>query len=582
MDWRWCSPRGGTSGTDTVRSRGLLAFLLALAVLPYFVGLGASSIWDANEAFYVETPREMLQRGDYISPTFNYEPRLNKPVLSYWIVAGFYHLFGVSVAVQRIPIAIGAVVLILTAFLLARTADDTPDAPRLLGFPMAAWWAGLGLAIAPRLLMFARRIFIDVYISMFLGLTLLFFALAERYPGRRRLFLVLMYVSVGLGLLTKGPVAAVLPGLVFALYLLLHRELARVKDMLIPTGSAIVLALVVPYYAALYQRHGWGPITSFLLGENVARFTDGVGVDRVRGIDYYLPVVFTDSFPWSLLLIGAAALWFTDRRRLRAAAAPPDAAAFRIRSLLWLWILAIVGFFTLSEAKQDLYIFPIVPAVAALGGIFISRALAPGGPWGWLRGTTLVMGLLVLAFGAGTFYIFQSAGHIYALEGAALVGALSAAGGAVVMTLAGLGRLQAALIAVAVTALALNWTFVTIVLPSFERYKPVPALSAVIAGRAGPDDAVVHYNVALPSMVYYLGRHVDVLFTPDPLFAHLRGPRTVYAVLPDDDYDRLAPQMGVETCVIARSPTVNVKLRAVLAREPLPEVLLITNRCDGR
>ena len=59
--------------------------------------------------------------------------------------------------------------------------------------------------MSPRLLMFSRRIFIDIYISMFMALTLLFFALAERYPARRRLFLVLMYVCVGLGVLTKGP-----------------------------------------------------------------------------------------------------------------------------------------------------------------------------------------------------------------------------------------------------------------------------------------------------------------------------------------------------------------------------------------
>src|SRR3954447_19145450 len=96
-------------------TRWTLAALLALAVLPYFSGLGDSAIWDANEAFYVETPREMMERRDYIFPTFNYEPRLNKPVLSYWIVAGFYHVFGVSVAVQRVPIALGAMVLIATA-----------------------------------------------------------------------------------------------------------------------------------------------------------------------------------------------------------------------------------------------------------------------------------------------------------------------------------------------------------------------------------------------------------------------------------------------------------------------------------
>src|SRR4051794_32975424 len=95
-----------------------LAALLAAAVLPYFIGLGDSAIWDANEAFYVETPREMIDRGDYIFPTFNYEPRLNKPVLSYWIVAGFYQVFGISVAVQRVPIALGAMVMIATAGLL--------------------------------------------------------------------------------------------------------------------------------------------------------------------------------------------------------------------------------------------------------------------------------------------------------------------------------------------------------------------------------------------------------------------------------------------------------------------------------
>ena len=60
---------------------------------------------------------------------------------------------------------------------------------------MAAWWAAVGLAVSPRLLMFSRRIFIDIWISVFMALTLLFFALSERYPARRRLFLVLMYVS---------------------------------------------------------------------------------------------------------------------------------------------------------------------------------------------------------------------------------------------------------------------------------------------------------------------------------------------------------------------------------------------------
>ncbi len=560
--------------------RALLLALLAAAVLPYFIDLGGSSIWDANEAFYVETPREMIERGDYIGPTFNYLPRFNKPVLSYWIVAGFYKAFGVSVGVQRIPIALGAVAMIGIALVLARAG-----ARRASGVD-AALWAALGLAVDPRLMMFGRRIFIDIYISMFMALTLLWFALAERYPERRRVFLLAMYATVGLGTLTKGPVAAALPALVFGIYLVAHGELRRVREMMIPVGTLVVLAIVLPWYVALYHRYGWTYIMSFFLGENIARYTEGVGVETRRGLLFYLPVVFSDSFPWSLGLFGAAGMWLADRTaRWRAAAAAPlseDDRAFRVQTLLWLWILVIVGFFTFSAAKQDLYIFPIVPAVAALGGLFISRDGSDGRPL-WpraLRATAAVIALLLAGAGTGTLYIFQSAGKVYALDGAMFVGAMAAVGGFVALVFAILNRARLALAVVVLSLVSLNWGFVIRVLPSFERYKPVPRLSAAIRERLHDGDVVAHYNVALPSMVFYLQRHIDVLFEREAFLERLRGDRAVYAVLSAGDYAALQPSMGVQTCVLDRQPTVNVKLKAVLAREPLPEVLLITNRCQ--
>ena len=80
--------------------------------------------------------------------------------------------------------------------------------------------------------------------------------------------------------------------------------------------------------------------------------SSGVGVRQPRGPWFYLPIVLSDSFPWSVLLpCAAVAAWKTRTR---------------IETLLWCWIAAIVGFFSLSAGKQDLYIFPIVSAVAAL------------------------------------------------------------------------------------------------------------------------------------------------------------------------------------------------------------------------
>ena len=574
--------------------RFALSVLLLAAICPYFVGLGSSSIWDANEAFYVETPREMLQRGDYVFPTFNYEPRLNKPVLSYWIVAAFYKVSGVSVFAERLAIALGGMVLIATAFFLAAAASPysrpggAPPAPGDIVFgastrdraTFAGLWAAIGLAVDPRLVMFARRIFIDIYISMFMGLTLLFFALSERFPERRRLFLLLMYASVGLGVLTKGPIAAALPGLVFAIYLVVHRDLRRVRGMMIPTGTLVVLAIVVPWYAALYARDGWTYIVSFFWGENFGRYTAGVGVDQSRGVEFYLPVLFSDSFPWSIFLFASAACWLADRRNPAVRAEP----GFRVRTLLWLWIVTIVVFFSFSRSKQDLYIFPVVPAVAALAGAFIVRA-EHGLERRWrtvLRATAVSIAALLAAAGVGVLYVFYSAGSVYALDGAPLVGAVAVAGGIAAAVIGITGRARLALFTVATALVAMQWTFVLRVLPSFERYKPVPALTAVLERQQlSPEDAIAHFEVDLPSMVYYLRRHIDMYFEVQPFLEAMRVNRRVFAVISAEDYAALRDHIGVPTCVLHSQPTMNVKLKAMIAREPLPEILLISNRCTA-
>jgi 4-amino-4-deoxy-L-arabinose transferase-like glycosyltransferase len=59
----------------------------------------------------------MIDSGDYLNPSFNFKPRFNKPPLCYWIVAGSYKIFGVSEASERLPLALGALVLLATAFL---------------------------------------------------------------------------------------------------------------------------------------------------------------------------------------------------------------------------------------------------------------------------------------------------------------------------------------------------------------------------------------------------------------------------------------------------------------------------------
>lgn len=306
-------------------------------------------------------------------------------------------------------------------------------------------------------------------------------------------------------------------------------------------------------------------IKSFLVSENIERFTSGVGVRQQRGPLFYLPVVLSDSFPWSMLLPFAAVAAWKQRTRVEA--------------LLWCWIVAIVGFFSLSKGKQDLYIFPIVAAVAALGGLAIERGLADPRWRKWLAVTIAVTGALLAGVGAAVLYLFQTAGRIYALESALIVGAVGLAGGAITLGLCVMRRPAGAVLALLAAVITVNWVFVLRVLPEFERYKSAPAFSRTIQDRLQPGDIVAHYRVDQPSMVFYLRRHVEQYFDEPAFLSAVRSGRRVFAVLSAHDYAALAPQIGSVTCVLERRPTFDVKLKNVLARQPLPELLLITNQC---
>ena len=105
--------------------------------------------------------------------------------------------------------------------------------------------------------------------------------------------------------------------------------------------------------------------------------------------------------------------------------------------------------------------------------------------------------------------------------------------------------------ALLVGMVAVDWAFVVRVLPEFERYKPVPEFSRVLQERLQPGDVVTHYQVSLPSMVYYLRRHVDQYVDDPPFVSAIRRTATSTGSL-----GRRLPVAGpanpARTCIIDR------------------------------
>jgi 4-amino-4-deoxy-L-arabinose transferase-like glycosyltransferase len=532
----------------------ILAALLAFAVVPYFLNLGVSSIWDANEAFYAQTPREMIEAGDYVTPSFNFQLRMNKPVLSYWNVAASYHLFGISEWSERLPIAVGGVVVIGTAFVLGR----------LLGGTLAGLFAALVLATSPRLMLLARRIIIDIHITMWTGLILVFFALAEVRPERRRLYLCLMYIAAGFGVLTKGPVAVFLPALAFLIYLISQKRVADVRHMMLPAGALISLSIVVPWYYFLYREHGWEYIGAFIVGENLGRYAEPIGA-QTRGVLFYIPVMLADLFPWSLLI--PVSVWWALR----------DAHHHRIARLLVVWIGAIVVFFSLSGTKEDLYILPIVPAEAALIGAMVAMAVEGSvrrRPVDWFAGATA---MLLAGAGAAIVWTFAVARR-YSLDGAVVIGAVALLGGLAAVVLVVRRNLFASSVTTAASAALIVWCVVLCTLPDFERYKPVKPFSDVIRARASVGAIVGSYKFSLPSMVFYLHRPVMEVVLPDHLRAVFHSSSDVYFIMAEDEYNGIKERLPVATYVLARQQMFDLKPRNFLDGSELPQFVLVSNR----
>ena len=516
----------------------------------------------------------MIESGDYINPGFNYQPRFNKPPLCYWVVALLYKLFGVSETVERVSIALAAMVMLATAYALGSKTFSVG----------AGLLAAVGLAAAPRFLMFSRRIMIDVYLAMLMSLTLLFFMLAEKYPERRRLFLSLMYASAGLGVMTKGPVAIALPAIAFIVYLALFRRLNRIREMMLPVGLAIVSAIVLPWYIAIYHQHGWHYIEAFLLKDNLSRYTEGIWGPR-RGPLFYLPVMIGDLFPWSFFL--APALWIAARKwilmKMPQAAAKTDGSNDETHhvALLVIWIIVIVVFFSLSKNKEDLYILPIYPAASALVGGLLARFIdmedsnVHDSPVTW---TAVSLGLILSLAGLAVLYLFGSGEREDNFDGATAIGCIALAGGLVSAAFALLKKRFAAIAAIAVTVTVFNWIFVSFTLPDFERFKPVRPLCEVIKRSAAPDALVGYYRVASPSMAFYLRRPIFEYYRAEEIEQALTSGKDVYCLMAAQDYDSIKGSLPVTTYILASRPVFQVKLKSIFDKVEPPQLVIISNK----
>lgn len=470
------------------KAAGAVAALLGLLVLfLLFDNLGGPALFDPDEGRNAEIAREILVTGDWVTPHYDFLPRLEKPIFFYALAAASYGIFGVSEAAARAVPAAAALGIILLTYFFSRRRDG----------PWAALWSALVLATAVQFGAFARIVIPDMALAFFIALALFAYyhasAAADRAEKRRHYFL--MYAAAAGATLVKGPIGFVFPGMIVAAYIALRGKWSAPAEMEPGWGALIFLVIVAPWYAWVEARNP-GYLAYFLGQEHFARYLTPL-FQRTKPWHYFFGVLAVGFLPWTLLLPGIAKRLWRNR--------PDDISLYLV-----LWVAVPFVFFTLSRSKMSEYLLPVYPALAILAG----KTLAdPGAVWearplalAWACLSLSFVYLLAGLFRPDIFPVGMRAAVPPLAPGAAVAALALAAAIVFAWTArATLGTGRKRLFPLCCAAFFLLFWFAHRFLEPFALARSYRELGLRSAPLIDPGDRLVIYDTYLPSLPFYLG-----------------------------------------------------------------------------
>jgi 4-amino-4-deoxy-L-arabinose transferase-like glycosyltransferase len=557
---------------------GHYGLLLAVAGALTIPNLGAPSLWDIDEGNNAEAAREMMDCGNWVVPTFNYQLRVDKPALLYWLQIGAFRLFGINEFAARLPSALAALVAVLLTYELGRQLFDA--ATGLL--------AGLVLASAGLFCCTAHFANPDALLNAFTLLTLLFYWQSLAHPltlpspastggeGRVRemVWSIAGGMSAGLAVLTKGPVGLLLPLAVISLFLLWGRNLRLRWERRFLWAALAFTLVALPWYVWVGIDTKVVFLRAFLLKHNVDRFLHPL--EHHSGpVYYYVGALALGFAPWSAFL--GLAGWYGTAARARSDSLHAEKgdcpsllkgtvpffggwpASYRF---LWCWIMVYFVFFSLAGTKLPNYLLPIYVPLAILTARFLERwrsgAIQPAA---WALHVSIacvaLSGLLtILAFliAGGTVRLPALQGwRLAGLSCWAILGLFPLLGAGAAWWCLRNGQRRGLVVSITASSILFIGGLVAGGAVALDAYKAPRALvRAARVQQTDHDIRVGCYQYFQPSLVFYCRREVQRLENDEQVLEFLRCPLPVYLFVPATVWEKLEARIGGPYHLLAR------------------------------
>ena len=319
--------------------------LILAFVLFYLVPLMSHGLWIPDETRYAQISQEMLQSGNWVAPHFMGLRYFEKPIAGYWMIAIGQAVFGDNLLGVRIASALSTGLSVCLVWLIAGRLWNDP----LKRFASTLLYMSFGLVAGQ-----AGYANLDPQFTFWVNLSLvaLWFAFDSQTRRGRLCAWGVLGLACGMGFMTKGFLAWLLPVVIAVPYALWQR---RMKDVLSYGPLAILVAVAVCLPWALAIQHQEPDFWQFFFwNEHIRRFS-ATDAQHTQPWWFYLPILLAASLPWAAMLPSAVIDAWKQKRQ--------PAIGF-----LLLWMLLPLAIFSLSKGKLPTYIMPCLLPLALLMG----------------------------------------------------------------------------------------------------------------------------------------------------------------------------------------------------------------------
>lgn len=329
--------------------------LLAAFLLCILLPLGFHGLWIPDETRNAQITQAMLQSGDWVSPHLLGLRYFEKPIAGYWLIAASQAIFGENLFGARFASALVTALSTLLVLLVAR---------RMWNDPRRTWAAGLIYASFALIAGQAGYSNLDPQFTLWvnLGLVALWFAFDAATTRGKLGAWALLGFACGMGLMTKGFLALLLPVLVAVPYALWHR---RLRDLLVygPLAVAVATLVCLPWALMIHAREPdfWN---FFFWHEHIRRFA-GDDAQHSRPFWFFVPLLFATAMPWAVLIFPALRNGFSRLREPKL-------------GFLLMWFVLPFLFFSLAKGKLPTYIMPCFAPLALMMADSLADALQQG------------------------------------------------------------------------------------------------------------------------------------------------------------------------------------------------------------